>query len=90
MSPTHQNQQPDPISLEACKAKAVELAQEHKANAFDYLFGPVHDPGTCGNCAVCRVGMAKEITHSSQNYSCFKDTQAEEAVPGTLHYGLLG
>lgn len=91
MSPTRRDQQPDPMSLAACKAKAVELAQQRQANAFDYLFGPVDDPATCGNCAVCRVGMAREVTHSSQNYSCFKDTQASQPTgPGTLHYGLLG
>lgn len=90
MSPTHKNQQPDPISLAACKAKAVELAQQGEANAFDYLFGPIDDPATCGKCAVCRVGMARKSTSSSQNYSCFKDPQAAPTGPGTLHYGLLG
>ncbi len=90
MSPTHKDRQPEPISLAACKAKAVELANQRQANAFDYLFGPVNDPTTCGNCAVCRVGMATKTTSSSQNYSCFIDTQATPSGPGALHYGLLG
>ena len=90
-SPSSKTAQPTPISLAACKAKAAQLIASGQANAFDYLYGPIHDPGTCGGCAVCRVGMARKVTNSSQNYTCWMDTAPPPPkAPGTLHYGLMG
>ena len=50
-----------------------------------------HQP--CGDCAVCRIGMARagKATSSSQNYSCFKNQAGTpKKGPGVLQYGLLG
>ena len=64
-----------------------------QADAFDYLEGrKIKNPKVgCADCAVCRIGMARVLTSSSQSYSCFKNAGAPPmSGPGVLRYGLLG
>jgi hypothetical protein len=92
-SPHQAGKQPAPMSFAACKAKAVELMAQGQADAFDFLEGGKvkGNLNECGDCAVCRIGMARQATPSSQNYSCFQNTNASpKGGPGVLRYGLLG